>query len=104
MTVKVQKAEWEALSADDQKKIQQIISSNFDASMKIIPDVAAAAARDLLGVRQLAAFNLNNPICTASCGIAEAAAVSACAVLPPPLNLICIAAAHQAGDYCRSQC
>ena len=104
MTVMVQKSEWDALAAAEQAKIQQIIASNFDATMKIIPDATIAAAKQLIAGRQLAAFNLSNPICAAACGVAEAAAVAACAALSGPAVAICVAAAHAAGDFCRSKC
>jgi len=104
MDIKLHQGEWQGLSADDRAKIQQIIASNFDASMKIIPDAAISAAKQLVANRKLAAFNLSNPICTAACGVAEAAAVLACAALSGSAVAICVAAAHAAGDFCRSKC
>jgi hypothetical protein len=103
MDVKLHKGEWEGLGAEERKKIEQIIGSNFK-DMKIIPDLNAAASRQLLAARPLQAFNLSKPVCTAACGIAEAAAVAACAALSGPAIPICVVAAHAAGDYCRSRC
>ena len=103
MDVKLHKGEWEGLSAEDRKKIEQIIGSHFD-DIKIIPDATIAAARELIARRQPSGFNLSKPFCTAACGVAEAAAIAACAVLSGPAVALCVAAAHVAGDYCRSQC
>jgi hypothetical protein len=103
MEVKLNKAEWQNVSADDRKKIEQIITSHFkDAS--ITADNNTAVAKDLLGSRELQAFNLSNPFCSAACGVAEAAAVAACSALSGPAVGICVAAAHAAGDFCRSKC
>jgi hypothetical protein len=104
MEVKLQKAEWEGISAEDRKKIQEIIASHFGEQVSVIPEASFAAAKELIATRRLAAFNLSNPICTSACGIAEAAAVAACSSLAPLLIPICVAAAHAAGDFCRAQC
>ena len=37
------------------------------------------------------------------CDIAEAAAVAACALVPPPGSALCIAAAHAGAELCRSK-
>ena len=76
MDVKLQKGEWEGLGADERAKIQQIIAANFAEDVKVIPDSAVAAARQLIATRQPLAFNLSKPICAAACGVAEAAAAS----------------------------
>ena len=104
MDVKLQKGEWEGLGADERAKIQQIIAANFAEDVKVIPDAAVAAARQLIATRQPLAFNLSKPICAAACGVAEAAGVAACAALSGPAVAICVAAVHAAGDFCRAQC
>jgi hypothetical protein len=103
MDVKINKSEWDGVSADDQKKIQQIIASHFKDT-KIVPDANASAAKELVAKRAPQAFSLSNPICSAACGVAEAAAVAACSALSGPLVPICVAAAHAAGEFCRSKC
>lgn len=103
MDVKINKSEWDGVSADDQKKIQQIIASHFQDT-RIVPDANATATKELVTKRAVQAFNLSNPICSAACGVVEAAAVVACSALSGPLVPICVAAAHIAGDFCRSKC
>ena len=103
MDVKLNKSEWDGISAEDRKKIQEIIASHFKGT-KIVADPHAAKAKDLLAERRLQSFNLSNPICTAACGVAEAAAVAACSALSGPLVPLCVAAAHAAGEFCRSKC
>jgi hypothetical protein len=103
MSVKVNKSEWEGVSADDRKKIEQIIASHFQGT-KIIADASTGKAKDLVANRQAMAFNLSNPFCSAACGVAEAAAVAACSALSGPLVPLCVAAAHAAGEFCRSKC
>jgi hypothetical protein len=103
MDLKVNKSEWDGVSAEDRKKIEQIITSHFKEA-KIAPDATAGTANDSLAKRNMTAFSLTNPICSAACGIAEAAAVAACSVLSGPAVPICVVIAHAAGDFCRSKC
>ena len=103
MDVKVNKSDWDGINADDRKKIEQIIASHFKDA-KISPDPGTGKARELIAKRSMTAFSLSNPLCSAACGVAEAAAVAACSALSGPLVPICVAAAHAAGDFCRSKC
>lgn len=103
MDAKINKGEWDAVSAEDRKKIEQIIASHFKDT-KIVPDATATAAKEFLAQRQLQEFNFTNPLCSAACGVAEAAAVAACSVLSWPAIPVCVALVHAAGDYCRSKC
>lgn len=103
MDVKVNKSEWDGVSPEDRKKIEQIIASHFKDA-KITPDASAGTAKDSIAKRSVTAFSLTNPFCSAACGIAEAAAVAACSALSGPLVPICVAAAHAAGEFCRSKC
>ena len=104
MDVKLNKGEWDGISAEDRKKIEQIITSHFKDTT-IVPDTNTAAAKEFLAKRQLQAFNFKNPFCTAACGVAEAAAVAACSALSGGVAIaVCVAAAHTAGDFCRSRC
>jgi hypothetical protein len=102
MEVKLNKAEWDGVSAEDRKKIEQIIASHFQG-VSLVGDSGTAKAEALLG-QKLHAFSFKNPFCPAACGVAEAAAVAACSALSGPAIPICVAAAHAAGDYCRSRC
>jgi hypothetical protein len=103
MDVKLNKGEWEGVSTEDRRKIEQIIASHFKDT-KVVPDANAASSKNLLAARSLQAFNFTNPFCSAACGVAEAAAVAACSALSGPAVAICVAAAHAAGDFCRSRC
>jgi hypothetical protein len=101
MDVKVNKDEWEGVSAEDRKKIEQIIASHFKET-KIAPDPKFASAKTFLANRQMP---VNFSICTAACGVAEAGAVAACAMLSGGVAIaLCVAACHAAGDWCREQC
>ena len=103
MDINVNKSEWDGLSAADRDTIKKIIASHFKDT--IVPEASAPTARDFLAQRQLQIFNFSNPICTAACGVAEAAAVAACSALGGGVAVaVCVAVAHGAGDYCRSQC
>lgn len=90
MSLKVNSAEWNALSAADQQKIAAIMAEQFDGAT-IEPEDAAA---------RLTA----NPTCEAACNVAEAAAIAACANLGPIAAPFCIAAARELGNVCRSRC
>jgi hypothetical protein len=101
MDVKVNKSEWEGVTAEDRKKIEQIISSHFKEA-RIVPDAGAGAAKTLLANRKMP---MKFSICSAACGVAEAGAVAACVLLGNPIAIaVCVAAAHEAGNWCRDQC
>ena len=103
MDLKVNKSDWDGVSAEDRKKIEQIITSHFKEA-KITAHANVGTAKASIARRNMTAFSLTNPLCSAACGIAEAAAVAACSALPGPAVAICVAAAHAAGDFCRSKC
>src|SRR5262249_9726576 len=72
---------------------------------KVVGSTSAPAAREALQRARPQGFNLSNPLCTAACGVAEAAAVAACSALSGGVAIaVCVAAAHEAGNYCRSRC
>lgn len=103
MDVKVNETEWNGLSDDDRKKIQSIIQAHF-VGTKVVGDKGAPLSVDAIKTRTMS-FNFTNPICTAACGVAEAAAVAACSALSGGVAIAaCVAAAQAAGDYCRSRC
>lgn len=90
MTIRVNRAEWEKLDADQQKEIESIIADNFDGQTVEPADGTAEMAT--LGV------------CEIACDLAQAEAVKACKKLPGWAQGICISAAKEAGNYCREQC
>jgi hypothetical protein len=97
MEIKINEAEWKNLSKDEQSKLTNIVSGYFKEA-KLVPDASAPASPNV------AQAQLGNPFCEIACGVAEAAAVAACAGLPGPAAAVCIAAAHAAGDACRKNC
>jgi hypothetical protein len=104
MELKVNKSEWDGLSNDERSRISAIISSYF-RDTTITPDTSVTKSKEAIDKPRVQAFNFTNPFCTAACGIAEAAAVAACSVLSGGTAIaICVAAAHVAGDLCRSRC
>jgi hypothetical protein len=90
MTIKVNKQEWTALTADQQSQIASIISDNFEGQT-IEPAEDGVMAADVSGV------------CQTACDLAQAAAIQLCGRLPFGKGL-CITLAKTAGDVCRSNC
>ena len=103
MEIAVNKTEWDNLDEDTRGKIQQIIGANFkDVEIAGVADRESSAT--LLQNRSLS-FDLGKPFCNAACGVAEAAAVAACSAISGGIGVaVCVAAAHAAGDLCRSRC
>lgn len=101
MDAKVNAKQWNALPAEDRKRIENVIASTFGKNAKVVPDPNAPEAS-----MQTAGFKpQGNPLCEAACGIAEAAAVAACAGLGNPIAVAaCVAAAREAGKECRRHC
>jgi hypothetical protein len=96
--VHVNKQDWDKLSKSDQDKITEIMrTSGLIARTDMLVGAAAPQAR-------AAKFADANPTCVFGCNAAETVAVSACALLPPPGNMICVAIAHAAAEFCRSKC
>ena len=87
---------WDQLSAASQGKIKEILVDTklLDAGDAIVYDPAAV----------LAAFSIPDSVCKAACAAAEGVATAACAMLPYPDNLICIAAARAGGEMCKAAC
>lgn len=106
MDIKVNAQSLNALSKEDQDKIRQIISGIFKEQHNLVADTGAQApgpaAPAAMAKAQAAAFS--NPFCTGACNLLESAAVAACGALSGPAVPICIAAAHAAGEFCRSKC
>jgi hypothetical protein len=104
MDANVNAGEWNGLTVQDREKIQAIISSHFkDVTVK--GDANTLPAKEFMDQAQFQKFNFSNPLCTAACAVAEAAAVAACSALSGGVAIaICVAAAHEAGNFCRSKC
>lgn len=103
MEVNVNQNEWNSLSSEDKQKIQSIISSHFP-EVKIFGSESSPRSEQSVAALTYT-FNFSNPFCTAACGVAEAAAVAACSALSGGVAIaVCVAAAHEAGNYCRSRC
>ena len=102
MDVKVNDQDWTGLNDEAKNKIKSIINAHFHG-MNVAPGNGLPSSRDTIKNRTLE-FNFTNPICTAACGVAEAAAVAACSALSGPAVAVCVAAAHAAADICRSRC
>ncbi len=104
MDIQVNNAEWTGLSKEDQDKIQAIIQANFKDS-KVIGHAATLPALQFLDQANVYKFGLSRPFCMAAGGIAEAAAVAACSAALSGIAVpVCVAAAHAAGEFCRSKC
>ena len=122
--IKVNATEWNPLPEESKAKITSIMKDHGfltgsdkvagDANAPKAEEVVAKASAHLLASAkaQKAAAGKGTPspqlfgidFCKIGCDLAEGAAIAACGVLPPPANGICVAAAHVAGDFCRSKC
>ena len=92
MTIKVNKQDWNALSATEQNEISSIIGAHFTGETIEATDDGTAIA-DVGG------------FCTMICNAAEAAATGLCSKLTnPTAKQVCLVAAQSAGDLCRSKC
>lgn len=118
--IKVNAAEWNHLSDAHRSQITSIMKEHgfLTGTAKIVGDDHAPKAEE--GVQSASAHLLASAkahkaapapsltagfsFCKIGCDIAEAAAVAACALIPPPGSVICIAAAHAGGEFCRSKC
>ncbi|CAN5676802.1 hypothetical protein BH10ACI4_BH10ACI4_11660 [soil metagenome] len=90
---------WNALSGDEQSRVEHILKST--TLLKDGDHLHADPNAPAITNSEMA---LGNPFCTIACGVAEAAAVAACGTLTGPAAALCIAAAHEAANYCRSRC
>jgi hypothetical protein len=92
--------QWDALSADDKRKVTDLLSAT--GVLKPGTNLVADAQDANLSIGD---FNPIKEICKAACSAAEGAAVAACASAgAPPVVAICIVAAHAAGEACRNGC
>ena len=118
--IKVNASDWNQLSEEHRSQITSIMKEHdfLKAGDKIVADPAAprakeaakaasshlsATARSQKGMTPAEAKPAGFKIPSIACDIAEAAAVAACALVPPPGNVVCVAAAHAGGDVCRKQ-
>ena len=100
--INVNAAEWNSLTGEQQNQIMGILRRTdlLKEGDRIIADANSPRVGMLAeGAVQPAGF-----WCKLACNAAEAAAVAACGLLSGPAAGICIAAAHTAGELCRSKC
>jgi len=90
MAITVKSVDWNGISSDEQQKIRDIISENFDGQTVEVGETPMEA-------------DVGNA-CTTACNIAQQAAQAACSALPWPASTVCNYAAGKAGDFCRSKC
>ena len=97
MEVRIRKDEWDGLSADSRKKVEAAIGSFFKGST-LTPDPKGVSGVEL-GTSSVGG------LCEAGCNIAQAGAEAACQGISDPVaKALCLAAAKEAGDLCRSNC
>ncbi|HEY4302857.1 MAG TPA: hypothetical protein VGM82_00210 [Gemmatimonadaceae bacterium] len=99
-SLKVNAQQWNSLSDDERTTIKSILAdTGLAAHGDITPD--ASATLDSVDGPE----STESIFCTIACNVAEAAAVAACTAATGGVALtICLAAAHAAGDLCRSKC
>jgi len=119
--IDVNAAEWHSLTETDREQITSIMKEHgfLTGSDRIVADASAppamqvcktaakhlaSVARDHKGISKAAAVQKAFNWCKAGCNIAEAGAVAACALVPTPGNIVCVAVAHAGADFCRSKC
>lgn len=122
--IKVNASEWNQLSEEHRAEITSIMKQHgfLGETQQIVADQAAPKAAEIvrsaashlqasaktqkaMAARPEAATSAAGfDFCKIGCDVAEAAAVAACSLVPPPGNAICIAAAHAGGEFCRSKC
>ena len=99
--IKVNANAWNGLAPDDQQRVKNILSATgLSKGLDITPDQGTPQGALVGGEPEFLGINF----CKIGCDLAEGAAVAACATLPPPANVACVAAAHAAADLCRSKC
>jgi len=96
--VHVNEADWNKLGKEHRERITEIMRSTGLIGKG--DNLIGAATPHARAVK----FAEANPSCVLGCNAAEAVAVAACQAVPPPGNLICVAIAHAAADFCRSKC
>lgn len=96
MSVKVNRAEWDKLSAIDKKIIEDVIGGYFNGT-EVVPDSDAPGSEGM--------GSTVGSFCETACNVAQAAAEAACQAIKDPLGkAVCMTLAKEAGDLCRSKC
>lgn len=100
--IKINAAEWNALPTEQQTEITALLRrvGSIGEGDQIVPDSAAPES----GVAAADGVQPESIFCEIACSVAEAAAVAACGAFSGPAMAVCIAAAHAAGEVCRSKC
>lgn len=86
----IQINDWNKLDQDSQDRINAIIGQHFDGETVEAGTGAVAMTA--------------SSACETACNTIEAAATQACQALPFPASSLCVLAAQQAGNLCRSRC
>lgn len=122
--IKVNASDWEELSEDHRSQITSILKEHgfLTGTQKIVADASAPKSAEAVrsaashfqqsakAQKAMAAGTEAKPsaagfnFCQVGCDLAETAAVAACSLVPPPGNIVCVAAAHAGGQFCRSKC
>lgn len=97
MEIKLKKDEWDGLNDESRERVQLVIGSFFKQS-KLVSDPAGVSGV-ALGANEIGG------LCEAACNIAQAGAEAACQGIDDPIaKALCMAAAKEAGNLCRSEC
>ena len=95
MNIKVNDSDWNGLTGEERDKIRTIITQIFKQDHNIVGDKTQTAD----------AQQLDSIFCTLACNAAQGLAEAACNAIPNPTGKqVCLIAAQQAGDFCRSKC
>ena len=97
--VLVDAKKWNPLSQVDKDRITEIMRTS---GMLSTSDSIAGSVNP--PPPPAAKFLDANPTCVLGVNAAETVAVAACAAVPPPGNLICVAVAHAVAAFARSKC
>jgi hypothetical protein len=98
MQIKVNADDWNGISEEDRKAIQEILSKTFKSDPQVVTDPQAPAAA------QSGEADLGG-ICNSLCNMAQSAAEALCGKIGnEAAKQICLVAAQTAGDLCRSKC
>lgn len=96
-TMKLHAGTWNTLTADERAEITRIVTASGFAD-DITPDSAAPPPGTATDAFALGSF------CTILCSIVEGAAKLACERLSGTAKELCLIAAKQGGELCRSKC
>lgn len=93
MDINVNANDWQGISAEDKRKITEILDRSFKEQHTIVP--SAGVDSDQVQVKG---------ICTWGCNKAQELAEHLCNRLSGTAKSVCLVAAQAAGDLCRKKC